>query len=30
MWAGCGTNGYSAQLWANINRECPTFLGHGN
>ena len=26
IWAGYGTNGYSVQLWADINRECPTFF----
>ncbi len=26
MWAGYGTNGYSVQLWADIDKECPTFL----
>ena len=30
MWAGFGTNGYSVYLWADINRECPTFFVPGN
>ncbi len=28
MWAGYGTNDYSVQLWADINRECPTFFNN--
>ena len=28
MWAGYGTKSYPVWKWADINRECPTFLCH--
>ena len=27
MWAGYAINNYPDWLWADINRQCPTFLG---